>query len=170
MADELVRAVKNLRKRLAESQQAFATRLGLSIRTIANYEGGRRPSGKPLLALAQAAAISNLPDLENAFLKALSDELHGWGQMQLLMIPPTKARGAHGFLMLHLEGSDQLRGAQSCRDALLAVNSTDSEIRKSAMAALESLKKAVSDINGNPVVDQIEEAFSSMSAQQKDKK
>jgi transcriptional regulator with XRE-family HTH domain len=39
MAKNLSSAVKQLRKRLGESQQAFATRLGLSIRTIANYEG-----------------------------------------------------------------------------------------------------------------------------------
>jgi len=55
MADQLVAATKRLRKLLGESQQAFATRLGLSIRTIANYEGGRRPSGKSLLALANTA-------------------------------------------------------------------------------------------------------------------
>src|SRR5579862_1660332 len=113
MADALVRAVKKLRERLGDSQQAFATRLGLSIRTIANYEGGRRPSGKPiveLLRLADAAAGAGNADLQGIFLDALSDELDSWG-FTILMTPPTKTRPAGGYIKLRLEGYEALRGA-----------------------------------------------------------
>ena len=40
---ELIDAVKGLRAHFGESQQAFATRFGLSIRSVANYEKNRKP-------------------------------------------------------------------------------------------------------------------------------
>ena len=52
---ELTEAVKELRLRLKESQQAFATRLGISIRGLVNYEKDRDP---PLILLLKLAAIA----------------------------------------------------------------------------------------------------------------
>jgi transcriptional regulator with XRE-family HTH domain len=71
----LIEAVKDLRAHLGESQQAFATRLGLSMSAIANYERDRSPTGKALVELAAAADAANRPDLAEKFLRALVAEL-----------------------------------------------------------------------------------------------
>jgi transcriptional regulator with XRE-family HTH domain len=71
-------AVRSLRQHIGESQQAFATRLGLSIRAIANYEAGRRPTGYALRALEAAAQDADRPELAAVFRAALADELKSW--------------------------------------------------------------------------------------------
>jgi transcriptional regulator with XRE-family HTH domain len=68
-------AVKELRKQLGESQQAFATRLGLSISAVVNYEGGRTPTGRVLIALTRAAMEAGRHDLAHLFQAALANEL-----------------------------------------------------------------------------------------------
>lgn len=67
-------AVKVLRQRLQKSQQAFATRLDLSISTIATYEAGRNPTGRSLVALADLARVSNHNDLAGVFWLAFLKE------------------------------------------------------------------------------------------------
>jgi transcriptional regulator with XRE-family HTH domain len=42
-------ALKRIRRKYGESQQAFATRLGISIRALANYEAGTRIGSMPVL-------------------------------------------------------------------------------------------------------------------------
>lgn len=71
----LISAVRTLRQRLGESQQAFASRLGLSIRAIANYEKNRKPTGKALAALARVAQAAGEAELANQFLTALAEEM-----------------------------------------------------------------------------------------------
>jgi transcriptional regulator with XRE-family HTH domain len=68
-------AVRELRKHLGESQQAFSNRLGLSMATIVKYEAGREPTGKALAQLAHAAAEAGRHDLAYRFARALIDEL-----------------------------------------------------------------------------------------------
>ena len=75
MTDHLISAVRELRQQLGDSQQAFANRLGLSIRAIAYYEKDRRPTGMALAALGKAAKAAERRDLVNTFMTALSDEL-----------------------------------------------------------------------------------------------
>lgn len=48
-------AIRELRLAIGDSQQAFATRLGLSISSIAKFEGGRVPSAKILKKLVALA-------------------------------------------------------------------------------------------------------------------
>jgi transcriptional regulator with XRE-family HTH domain len=69
-------AVRDLRKRLDLSQQAFATRLGLSISAIQNYEKERKPDARALYALMMHAQRSGRPDLENVFRTELGRELN----------------------------------------------------------------------------------------------
>jgi len=71
----LIAKVKKLREHFDESQQAFATRLGISIRAIANYEKDREPSGRALVALYRAAHAAGRTELAETFWKALHDEL-----------------------------------------------------------------------------------------------
>lgn len=73
--DHLVTAVLSLRKALGDTQQAFATRLGLSMRAIANYESGRAPTGKALAQMMNLAHSRGLDSLARAFQDAISGEL-----------------------------------------------------------------------------------------------
>lgn len=56
-------AVKELRRRLSMSQQAFATALGMSIRAIANYESTRTPEPLVLFDLASFASKHGHDDI-----------------------------------------------------------------------------------------------------------
>lgn len=47
--------IKNLRRHLTDSQQAFSNRLGVSVRAVANYEAGRTPNAAVLFKLASLA-------------------------------------------------------------------------------------------------------------------
>jgi transcriptional regulator with XRE-family HTH domain len=72
---ELAEAIKKLRDELGESQQAFANRLGLSIRAIANYEKDRKPIGKVLVALHRTARTAGKHELAERFWGALHEDL-----------------------------------------------------------------------------------------------
>jgi transcriptional regulator with XRE-family HTH domain len=70
-----IEAVRELRKQVGESQQAFATRLGLSIRAIANYETKREPTARALAQLQVVAKEFKRKDLWDIFREALNREL-----------------------------------------------------------------------------------------------
>jgi transcriptional regulator with XRE-family HTH domain len=65
--DRFGASVKHLRASLGDSQQALAHRLGLSIRAIANYEAGSRPSRAALFKLGMLSAVNNLVDPTKEF-------------------------------------------------------------------------------------------------------
>ncbi len=71
----LIQAVQELRRKLGDSQQAFANRLGISIRAVANYEKDRQPHGKSLASLARVAAAAGETALANQFRKALAEDI-----------------------------------------------------------------------------------------------
>lgn len=73
---QLVSAVTQLRATLGESQQAFANRLGLSFRAVANYEKDRRPTGRVLYQLANLAHEHGREDLAKVFAGAFSEEVN----------------------------------------------------------------------------------------------
>ncbi len=68
---DLDEAVRQLRAHMKLSQQAFATKLGLSIRAIANYEAGRVPTGRSLAQMQVLAGEVGRLDLWNIFRDAL---------------------------------------------------------------------------------------------------
>jgi transcriptional regulator with XRE-family HTH domain len=68
-------AVKELRKTLGMSQQAFATKLGMSIRAIVNYEKDRAPAAKALAQLEKLASEHEQPELARTFRDALGTQL-----------------------------------------------------------------------------------------------
>jgi transcriptional regulator with XRE-family HTH domain len=72
---DLNEAVRKLRELTGDSQQAFATRLKLSIRAIVNYEKDRTPSPKALAAMAHLASKHEAWDLANLFWDNLPEEL-----------------------------------------------------------------------------------------------
>lgn len=75
--DDVVSAVRELRKTLGDSQQAFAGRLGLSVRAVANYESNRRPGASVLLGLATLAQQHKLSKLESVFSTAYAQRMKG---------------------------------------------------------------------------------------------
>lgn len=64
-------AVRELRARLGDTQQAFAHRMGWAISTVVRYELSREPRGKALMALRDLASDNDFDDL----VAILSDEL-----------------------------------------------------------------------------------------------
>src|SRR5215831_6038074 len=78
MKRNIYQAVRELRKTLGLSQQAFATELGLSIRAVVNYEKDRAPTARALAQLEKLARDSEHPELARIFRDALGNEL-GFG-------------------------------------------------------------------------------------------
>jgi transcriptional regulator with XRE-family HTH domain len=72
--DALVSAIRKLRSKLGDSQQTLANRLALSWRAVANYEAGRRPTGRVLYQLANLAHEHGYSDLARVFADAFSTE------------------------------------------------------------------------------------------------
>jgi transcriptional regulator with XRE-family HTH domain len=68
-------AVRALREQRRETQQVFATRLGMSISTLQNYEQDRMPETKQLFVLEREAVNANRLDLATVFRAALVEKL-----------------------------------------------------------------------------------------------
>lgn len=130
----LIPAIKELRQRLGESQQAFATRLGISIRALANYEKDRQPHGKVLAALARAA--------EQGGQKPLADIFHR-GLMADLRFDPFTHRGTvylgrgWGYLVQRVENQEEQVYLLAFHNAMHNLRSTDLAIQEASRAALK---------------------------------
>ena len=77
-------AVRALRAELGDSQQAFATRLNVSIRAIVNYEKGRLPAPEVLASFAHLASEHDLFLLCRVFWEGLPNQLQ-WRPKNLLL-------------------------------------------------------------------------------------
>jgi len=64
-------ALKALRGALGDTQQALATRVGLSISSIVRYEATRVPDTEIALRFAEIALSAGRPDLQAVFLAAV---------------------------------------------------------------------------------------------------
>jgi transcriptional regulator with XRE-family HTH domain len=69
-------AVRQLRTVSGLSQQAFATRFGMSVRAIANYEKDRNPNKQALFKFAAYARELRSPELADIFNGRLNQELN----------------------------------------------------------------------------------------------
>jgi len=72
----MCRAVRQLRTVSGLSQQAFATRFGMSVRAIANYEKDRIPNKQALFKFAEYATALGRADLGEVFRDSLNLELN----------------------------------------------------------------------------------------------
>jgi len=93
-------AVRALRASLGESQQAFATRIGISIRALANYEKNRLPSGKALFKMMDLVAESGREDWRALFRQAAYSQFQSDTFSAL-----SKTRGGARDLLLKLHKS-----------------------------------------------------------------
>jgi transcriptional regulator with XRE-family HTH domain len=89
---KLAKYVKELRLRLGESQQKFATDLGISIRGLVNYEKDRDPPFALLMRLSAKAHDAGHRDIEKVF----SDSFHSQIEAALEGRPFSLMREADG--------------------------------------------------------------------------
>src|SRR5215831_17662818 len=73
--DQLTGLVRKLRLALGDTQQQFASRLGLAIATVVRYEHNRPPKAKALARLEQVACEKGLEEYAAAFRRALNMDL-----------------------------------------------------------------------------------------------
>jgi len=140
-------AVRELRKHLGESQQAFSNRLGLSIATVVKYEAGREPTGKSLLALAQTAREAGRHDLASVFMRTLVHSLGlleheytlAWFDRESPHDPP------HATLLLRRIGAEESAYLGAVFDAFAMLRSADPAIRERARRALSALRQAIEE-------------------------
>jgi DNA-binding transcriptional regulator YiaG len=110
---ELADHVKQLRAHFGQSQQAFASTLGLSIRAVANYESqARRPEDRILALFAKTAADAGRDDLAFEFLHEMGlglrlDEIRDGG---IITWDSAKKRG---YLLVQLADEEAHHHAQA---------------------------------------------------------
>lgn len=66
-------AIRGLREHVKQSQQVFATELGISISALNNYEQKRIPELKKLFAFERAAIKARRDDLALIFNRAIKE-------------------------------------------------------------------------------------------------
>jgi transcriptional regulator with XRE-family HTH domain len=154
---QLVKAVRNLRARLGDSQQAFANRLGVSIRAVANYEKDREATGKALLELKNLAdghgVIEVPPDKKEDF-DALMAILFGGGKQNRealaewnkLSEPIKAANRARNFrasanLGLHKEVRRRISVGESDDDIVLGLPAWQPDIVRAFVENLRGLDR-----------------------------
>ena len=141
--DPVVKAVRALRQHFGDSQQAFATRLGLSIRAIANYEKDRRPAGMALVSLARAASDAGKQDLTYRFMTAFMDELGLIDIPFRLMAGAWRGDHMHGLILAQLEDQESTEYAWAFWNAIEDLKSDVPEKKARARKRLGVLKAAV---------------------------
>jgi transcriptional regulator with XRE-family HTH domain len=73
--DEVTKAVRDLRVKLEDTQQQFATRMNMAISTVVRYELSRPPRGKVLAQLERMAMEHGFDEEAAVFRRALRQEL-----------------------------------------------------------------------------------------------
>lgn len=68
-------AVRELRRRLGQSQRDFAARIGVSVRSVARYEGIQEPEQPALMRLESLASREGHADIAAVFLADLEQRL-----------------------------------------------------------------------------------------------
>jgi transcriptional regulator with XRE-family HTH domain len=144
----LVTAIKHFRNDLGDSQQAFATRLGLSVRAIANYEAGRTPTIAVLERLISLAEKEHRQDLITHFTKAYRSVAGDDAR------PRTKEEKAFSKAIVYLVRNRHLTPnwgdiTQSLVAGLASLSSDSTGTRMSGEAAICLTKEALQRL-GNP--------------------
>ena len=104
-----IEATRELRKHLGVSQQAFANRLGLSIRAVANYESDRTPTGRVLVALSRAAFEQGRMDLHQVFAEAVVAEIQVARDSLHYGFRRHDNGAKSAYLLMDVEGADAQR-------------------------------------------------------------
>lgn len=156
-------ALKALRKALGMTQTTFAVTVAhLAVTTVARYETSHPPKGDVLLRLAaiaereaenvqhSAAARCTLADCRDLFRATFNEEIFpkiGTGLIQ---------GGNGGYLLLRLEGEEEISFARDFLETIRASHSNDPSKAQLAREALEELRSAgatVAELLAREVVD-----------------
>lgn len=106
---DLAQATRELRRRLRMTQQTFASRVGLAMRTVSVYESGKSSGTSPIIgSLSQLAAEHGFRDLVAAF-DDLQEEAWVAGTQQLNDMRRKQCQAARELLFLIQE---IVRGAE----------------------------------------------------------
>ena len=142
---ELTEAVKALRARLNESQQAFATRLGISIRGLANYEKERDTPLALLLKLAAVAREAGDEKLAEVFQWSFYEQIAAATQgHRISFLQEDERAGENAGLLLMTFGQGQFEYVSAFSAALKGLSdSADAEAREKSRKALDALLKSV---------------------------
>jgi hypothetical protein len=123
-----------LRQAIGKTQQQFAVDvLGSAVTTVARYETSNPPSGEVLVRLADIAKENNLIPLRNEFTVLYLEEVLKNVTFNMFVQQP-KADGtpASGYLVLKLEGTEEIKAAAKFVDSL---KGTHDELLKAARAS-----------------------------------
>jgi transcriptional regulator with XRE-family HTH domain len=118
---ELSARIKELRKIAGESQQAFATRLGISIRALANYEKSKVPGAKALIQLANAALALKEMEMAEAFFGELAIQTGGDTDVALALSIATRVLSICGSV----DDLQRYGGLDRVQEALVEKIATD---------------------------------------------
>jgi len=136
-------AIKKLRESLGESQQSFATRLGISIRGLANYETSRVPSVVVLAKLQELAKLQkNLPDtVIQAIDRAFLDELpRGIGATPgVASFAASRDSGAGGLMFEILNSTEEYAYAVTFQHALRKLRQDHGATRKALVRFFDAV-------------------------------
>lgn len=143
---ELIEAVKGLRAHFGESQQAFATRFGVSIRSIANYEKDRKPEGRVLAMFAKAASDAKRGDLVHEFMTALGTDL-GLSEIKGGVISSSPSNG-RGYMLIQFDGSEARDYARAFFEAFALFESGDAQSKDQARKILTNFVGEVKKTRG----------------------
>jgi transcriptional regulator with XRE-family HTH domain len=101
---ELIQAVKDVREHFGDTQKTFADRLGLSKRSIINYEKNVRPTSAVLARLARLASGADMGEQAITFTHELARDQE-WRDIKVsAMSIDASGDNPHGWLHLYLEG------------------------------------------------------------------
>jgi transcriptional regulator with XRE-family HTH domain len=142
---KLTEAVKALRLNLTESQQAFATRLGISIRALVNYEKDREPPLPLLLKLAAVAREAGKENLAGIFQREFYEQiLHATEGHRISFLQEDEKAGKNSGLMLLTFGHGQFEYASAFLTALKQMREAENpRVRTKAQETLDALVKSV---------------------------
>jgi transcriptional regulator with XRE-family HTH domain len=142
---KLTEAVKALRLGLSESQQAFATRLGISIRALVNYEKDREPPLALLLKLSAVAREAGKENLAGIFEWAFYEQISNATAGHLIsFLQEDEREGQNSGLMLLTFGSGQFDYASAFLTAIGRLRGgEDAGVRTKAQKSLDALVKSV---------------------------
>jgi transcriptional regulator with XRE-family HTH domain len=160
--NQVTAAVRKLRLGLDDTQQSFATRLGMAIATVVRYEHNRPPSGRALAKLERVALESGFQEYAAVFRKALDEEL---GELPVVTYSSldcsTEEEREHVEALLNIfRHSPDSKEAAKIKKILKAQVEGARQLRESAEAFKESRRAIVRLLKAGRTVEDVGKSFS----------
>src|SRR5262245_6954003 len=159
--NQVTAAVRKLRLGLDDTQQSFATRLGMAIATVVRYEHNRPPSGRALAKLERVALEHGFQECAAVFRKALGEEL---GELPVAVYSsldcPTEEEREHVEALLNiLRHSPDSKEAARIKKILKPLVDGARQLRESEEALEESRRAVVRLLKAGRTVEDVGKSF-----------